>query len=399
MKKKILISLAVPLCIGALTCAADEDFDSKVKRIHEKAIVVDAHCHPLLHSKRIRKQFDMGIDHPYSQTDFIKMSKGGVDAIVLALPIFFDEDKGNPSKLIFKGFKEVRDEIVKYSAHAGMARTAEDIRRLNASGKKAVLLTVETPDFMEGCVELLDVYAKMGAASFVLSELDGISEKAAAAEAGSSTLSELGKSAVKRMNELGVLIDISHLPDSLQKEVLGLSSRPVIASHSNARSLNNIPRNIPDEILKMIAANGGAVMVTFYPGHVDHEYHLARTKANDEFKRREQELKGQFKGTEQELEQKLAEIRKGLQPADIGISKLIDHIDHMAKLIGADHVGIGSDWGGDVHPIGLASAADMPNITAELLKRGYGEDDIIKILGGNMLRILAEAGSGTRSRF
>lgn len=399
MKKRMLISLAMLLCVGALAYAADEDFDGKVKRIHEMAIVVDAHCHPLLHSKRSRELFDLGIDNPHSQTDLVKMDKGGVDAVILALPIFFDEDEDNPSKLIFRGFQEVRDEIGRHSGLAGMARTAADIRRLNAAGRKAVLLTVETPDFMEGCVELLDVYARLGAVSLVLSELDGISEKGADGKGGSPTLSELGKSAVKRMNELGIIIDITHLPDSLQKEVASLSSRPVIASHSNARAVNDVPRNIPDEILRMIAEKGGAVMVTFDPGWVDHEYHLAWTKANEEFKRREKELKERFKGSEPELERKLADIRKSLQPASIGISKLIGHIDHMARLVGADHVGIGSDWGGAASPIGLASAADMPNITAELLKRGYGEDDIIKILGGNFLRILDEAGSGVRSRF
>jgi membrane dipeptidase len=390
MKKKMLMSLAIVLGVGALACAADEDFAGQAKRIHEKAIVVDVHCHPLLHSRRSRELFAMGIDNPHSQTDFVKMDQGGVDAAVWALPIFYDEDEDNPSKLIFKGFREVRDEIDKCSDRAGMARTAEDIRRLNAAGRKAVLLTVETPDFMEGCLELLDVYARMGAVSIVLNELDGISAKAAN---GGATLSELGKSAVKRMNELGIIIDITHLPDSLQKEVLGLSSRPVIASHSNARALNDVPRNIPDEILKIIAAKGGAVMVTFYSGWVDHEYYLAWTRANEEFKRREKELQERFKGNEPELEQKLAEIRKGLLPADIGIARLIDHIDHMARLVGADHVGIGSDWGGDMNPIGLASAADMPHITAELLKRGHSEDELIKILGGNFLRILAEVQS------
>ncbi len=394
MKKWVRIPLATLFCVGALAYAAGDDFEGQAKRIHEKAIVVDAHCHPLLHSKRDRKLFDLGIDNPHSQTDLVKMDKGGVDAVILALPIFYDENEENPSKLIFKGFQEVRNEIARHSNLAGMARTAADVRRLNAAGRKAVLLTVETPDFMEGCVELLDVYAKMGAVSLVLSELDGISEKAADGKEGVATLSELGKSAVKRMNELGIIIDITHLPDSLQKEVVNLSSRPVIASHSNARAVNDVPRNIPDEILKMIAAKGGVVMVTFYPGWVDHGYYLAWTKANEEFKKQEKELKARFKGSEPELERKLADIRKSLQPADIGISKLIDHIDHMAQLVGADHVGIGSDWGGDTHPTGLASAADMPNITAELLKRGYGEDDIIKILGGSILRVLDEAGSG-----
>lgn len=395
MKKWLLILLAVLFCIGALVYAEAEDFESRVKRIHEKAVVIDVHCHPMLHSKRIKEKFNMGIDNPLSQTDLVKMKKGGVDAIFLALPVFFDEDKDNPSKLIFKGFKGIKNEIEEYSSQAAMARTVDDIKRLNAEGKKAVLLTVETPDFMEGCVELLDIYSKMGAVSLTLSELDGISEKSADDMNDNTKLSELGKSAVKRMNELGIIIDISHLPDGLQKEVLNLSSRPVIASHSNARGVNNIPRNIPDDILKMIAQKGGAVMVTFYPGHVDYDYNLARTKGNEEFKKQEKELKEQFKGSEYELEQRLEQIRKSLQPPDIGISKLIDHIDYMVKLIGADHVGIGSDWGGDLHPAGLASAADMPNITAELLKRGYSEEDIIKILGGNILRIMDEVQSKT----
>lgn len=389
MRNIVFITLIVVFCIGLFSYAANEDFDKQVRKIHEKAIVVDAHAHSVLHSKRSMEHINLGIDNPYSQIDFIKMKNGEVDAVFYALPIIIDENVKNPSKLIFNSFKVIKDAIDRYHDLAGIATSVDDIKKLNALGKRAILITIEFPDFMEGCIELLEVYQKMGAASFVLSELDGISAKKNDAGGDYAVLSNLGIDAVKRMNELGVMIDISHLPDSLQNEVLKISSRPVIASHSNARGVNDVPRNIPDDIIKTIASKGGAVMVTFYPGHISHEYYLAR----EEYRKKEKELKEQFKENEKELEQKLNETWDKLQPESVNMEKLIDHIDYIVKLVGPDHVGIGSDFGGDTTPKGLETAAQYPNITAELLKRGYSEEDIIKILGGNLLRILDEVQS------
>lgn len=393
MKNIICVTLIVIFCTGILIYSADEDFKNNVKRIHEEAIVIDAHAHPLLFSKRSAEYFNLGIDNPHSRIDFIKMKSGGIDAVFYALPMIFNETLKEPSEIIFNSIKVLKDEINKHSDQVGFAKSVRDIKSLNAQGKSAVLITIEFPDFMEGRLELLDDYAKMGAASLVLSEMDRISEKKTVDNNNNLKLSEFGKRVVKRINELGIIIDISHLPDSLQKEVLTFSSRPVIASHSNARGVNDIPRNIPDDILKMIADKGGAVMVTFAPAFIDREYNIAQTKAIEEYKKLEKEFKEQFKGTEQELRLKLEQIRKSLQPESISFQKLVDHIDYIVKLVGADHVGIGSDWGGEITPKGLESAECMPNITAELLKRGYSEEDIIKILGGNLLRIIDEVHS------
>ena len=363
----------------------------QIKEIHEKAIIIDAHAHPILHSKRSIENLDLGIDNPNSQIDFIKMKKGGVDAVFYPLPLIIDE-KSSSSKMVFDSYKMIKDAVSKYPDLAEIAKSVDDLKKLNSQGKRAIFLTVEYPNILEDCVELLEDYKKLGVTSIVMTE-DMINAKKGDANQEKIELSDFSKEVVNCMNELGIIIDISHLPDSLQKRVLNVSSQPVIASHSNVRGISNLPRNIPDDIIKMIADRGGAIMVTFYPGLIKQEYHLARTKAIEEYREKEKEIKEKYGENVQEVEKKLAEIWTKLKPETVSFEELIDHIDYIVKLVGSDYVGIGSDYGGTTHPRGLETAAYYQNITAELLKRGYSKEDTIKILGGNLIKIIEKVQS------
>jgi membrane dipeptidase len=201
------------------------------------------------------------------------------------------------------------------------------------------------------------------------------------------------------MNRLGMLVDISHVSDETMSDVLDVSKAPVIASHSSARALSDVSRNVPDDLLRRIAKNGGVVHVNFYSVFVDAK--TVRPQSTE----RDRRLQGQQDAIDAKYKddpERRAEESDKLEAANplppLPISKLIDHIDHIVKVAGIDHVGIGADFdGANDMPEGAKDVSMLPNITYELLKRGYSEQDIRKVLGGNLLRAFAEAERVSRS--
>jgi membrane dipeptidase len=195
------------------------------------------------------------------------------------------------------------------------------------------------------------------------------------------------------MNRLGMLVDVSHVGDKTMSDVLDISKAPIIASHSSARALSNVPRNIPDDLLKRIAKNGGVVQVNFYSLFVDAATVAPQNAARNEKLRAQQaELNEKFKDDPERLSEESDKLEAANPLPPLPISKLIDHIDHIVKVAGIDHVGIGADFdGANDMPEGARDVSMLPNITYELLKRGYSEQDIRKILGENLLRVMTQA--------
>jgi membrane dipeptidase len=365
--------------------------EKRIKVIHEKAIVFDAHAHPVLHNRRSVENLDLGIDNPNSQIDFIKMKKGGVNAVFYPLPILIDV-KEKPLKMVINSFKLIKEVVGKYPELAEIAYSVEDLQRLIKQDKRAIFLNIEYPNILDNDIDLLDEYKNLGVSSIIVVDdtITTINDDASLEEA---ELTNFSKEVVKRMNKLGIIIDITHLPDNLQKKVINQSKHPVVASHSNVRGICNLPENIPDEIIKMIASRGGAIMVNFYPGMINREFHLARMKAIEQYREKEKKLKEKYGENNPEMGKELSELWEKIKPETVKFEELIDHIDYIVKLVGPDHVGIGSDYGGTQQPKGLETAANYQNITAELVKRGYNKEDIIKILGGNLIRIMEQVQS------
>jgi membrane dipeptidase len=198
---------------------------------------------------------------------------------------------------------------------------------------------------------------------------------------------------VREMNRLGMLVDVSHVGDKTMNDVLDISKAPIIASHSSARALSNVPRNIPDDLLKRIAKNGGVVQVNFYSQFVDVTTVKPQDAARSEKLRAQQaELNEKYKDDPERLSEESDKLEAANPLPPLPISKLIDHIDHIVKVAGIDHVGIGADFdGANDMPEGARDVSMLPNITYELLKRGYSEQDIRKILGENLLRVMTQA--------
>jgi len=206
-------------------------------------------------------------------------------------------------------------------------------------------------------------------------------------------LSDFGKDVVREMNRLGMLVDVSHVSDKTMSDALDVSKAPIFASHSSARALSNVPRNIPDDLLRRIAKNGGVIQVNFYSVFVDTVTVSPQSAERDQrLKAQQDALNEKYKDDPERLGEEGDKLEAANPLPPLPISKLIDHIDHIVKIAGIDHVGIGADFdGANDFPEGARDVSMLPNITYELLKRGYSEQDIRKILGENFLRVFAKA--------
>jgi membrane dipeptidase len=207
-------------------------------------------------------------------------------------------------------------------------------------------------------------------------------------------LNDFGKRVIREMNRLGMMVDVSHVSDPTFWDIVKTSTKPVIATHSGARALANVARNLDDDMLRALAKTGGVACVLFYPEFLEPGWSEKKKKVDAEIAPLVQKASDETRGTvgQKKLARdrvRMQEYAKRLPP--VAVARIADHIDYMVKLIGIDHVGIGSDFDGiQAVPTDLATVAQLPNLTAELLKRGYSEEDIDKILGGNILRVMEE---------
>lgn len=391
--KQVLSVFLFMFFIFSLTAAqeVDKEMWEKAQKLHEEAIVIDAHAHSMIYLYLTSHFLDLGNKTGKSQTDFVTMKEGGVDTVFLALPLPGDIGSGNTSKEIMDDIELVREEVEKYSHLASVAATPKDIRKIHDAGKRGVVFSIEYSGTLEGHPKTLEAYYQKGVRLITIAhdKIDRIADSETE-DAGESGLSQYGKAVIAEMNRLGMLIDVTHCTDRLQTDIIRESKVPIIASHSVTRALHNIDRNIPDDILKAIADKGGVVCMTFYCGHLSKEYAEKVQEPRQIFNKERTKLREELKDNPEELNKKLIALEKKIFPPGVDIEVLIDHIDHAVKVAGADHVGLGSDFGGTHNPVGLETAAGYPLITYHLLKRGYKGRDIKKILGGNLLRVFEE---------
>ena len=269
-----------------------------------------------------------------------------------------------------------------------LARTAADVERIRTEGHVACLLGVEGGHSMEGSLGTLRVFARLGVRYMTLTHGSNTEwADSATDDAQHGGLTVFGMDVVRAMNDIGMLVDLSHVSVDTMWDALAVSAAPVIASHSGAYALAAHPRNVPDDVLSAIAENGGVVMVNFFSGFVIESSAKKVQSMFAEAMRLQDEL-----GDDRAVEAAMAE-REAADPIERGtVSDVVDHIEHIAEICGIDHVGIGSDFDGvNVLPEGLEDVSCYPAITAELLRRGWQEADIRKVLGDNALRVLAAA--------
>jgi membrane dipeptidase len=280
-----------------------------------------------------------------------------------------------------------------------LATTAADVRRAAADGKIAALLGLEGGYAIDEKLENVERYYKLGVrymspAWSVSTSWAGSSGDDVGAGRG---LNDFGKNVVREMNRLGMMVDVSHVSDKTFWDIVNTSTKPVVATHSACRAIADVPRNLTDDMILALAKTRGVVNVIFYPEHLEPGWSQKKKQLDAEIAPLVQQASANEPGDA--VHKKLARDRvraeqyaKRLPP--VTVSRIVDHIDHIVKLVGIDHVGIGSDFDGvQATTADLGTVADLPNLTKELLKRGYSESDVDKILGGNMLRVMDEQGN------
>jgi membrane dipeptidase len=363
--------------------------------IHRRAIVVDMHADTT--QRLVDENVDLMQRLSDGHFDTVRAKEGGLDAQFFSIwvdPQLFGGGGAGAMKRADVQIQAVHDLAAKHPETWEVATTAADVRRISGSGKIAALMGMEGGYAIDEKIENVERYYRMGVR--YLSPAWTVSTSWAGSsgdEIGKTRgLTDFGKQVIREMNRLGIMVDVSHLSDRAFWDIVNTSTRPVIATHSGCRAIANVPRNLTDEMIVALAKTGGVVNVIFYPEHIEPGYSEKKKQVDAEIDSMVQQASAAEQGDV--AHKKLArdrvrsrEFLKRLPP--VSVTRIVDHIDHVVKLAGIDHVGIGSDFDGiQAVPADLKSVADLPNLTRELLRRGYSESDIDKILGGNMLRVM-----------
>ena len=371
----------------------DEALWQKALAIQRRAIVVDTHND--ITTPMTNDDFDLGGNPPTPyRTNIERMKKGGLSAIFFSLYIKpWYVQHGGAARRTLDMIDTVYRAAERHPNDLMLATSSADIRRAKSQYKIACLMGIEGGHAIENSLPTLREFYRLGVRYMTLTWNNTNDWADARGDTKHNGLTDFGKEVVREMNRLGMLVDISHVSDKTMSDALDVSKAPVIASHSSSRALSNVLRNIPDDLLKRIAQNGGVVQVNFYSLFIDQKTVAPQADARGERLKAQQEA---FSVKYADDPERLAEEGDKLEALNplppLPISKLIDHIDHIVKVAGIDHVGLGPDFdGANDFPEGARDVSMLPNITYELLKRGYSEQDIVKILGGNFLRVFSQA--------
>ena len=328
------------------------------------------------------------LDRPL-HTDIRRLKAGGVGAQFWSVYIPVGQAGPGAARAVMEQIDVVARMVQRYPEVFETAAGAADIERIHAAGKIASLIGIEGGHSIENSLAVLRQLYAVGARYMTLTHWKNTDWADAATDrAAHDGLTRFGAEVVREMNRMGMLVDLSHVSEATMNDALDLSAAPVIFSHSSARAICGHPRNVPDAILKRLAANGGVVMVNFAPSFVS-ETVRAHGAAEDAEKAR---LEALWPGDKDKIDAGLAEWKKEHPAPRATLAQLVDHIDHIRKVAGIDHVGIGSDLDGiGTTPIGLEDVSCYPALLAELLRRGYSEAEVKKVAGLNLLRALRAA--------
>ncbi len=380
MSKRPLSILAF-LLLGALASlpvasqqnslpAGDARLRARAARLHREAIVIDTHND--VTSPMTDEGYDLGAPDTSGkiQTDIPRMKEGGLDAEFFAIYVDrkYAKESGSARRALDL-IDSVYEQARRHPQSLEMAFGTADIRRIHRAGKIAALMGIEGGHAIEDSLPALRQFYKLGVRYMTLTHTNTNNWADSAGGIGNPPekrhggLSDFGKEVVREMNRMGMMVDISHVADETFFDCIETSESPLIASHSSCRALTNVPRNLTDEMLKALAKNGGVVMINFYNGFINTDY--ARPGAP---------MPAQSAKT-------------------ATFDMLIAHFEHAIKVAGIGHVGIGSDFDGvdGMLPPGMEDVSKLPNITYELLKCGYSDADVKKVLGENLLRVMGEA--------
>jgi membrane dipeptidase len=379
-----------------LTASAQTRVDqARVDRLLQRAVVIDLHDDTT--QMIVDEGYNLAQKHEFGQVDIPRMRAGHVSGLFLS--IWTDTNLYTPTETIRRSLDQidaVRREVARHPADLELATTADGIVAAKNRGHIALLMGLEGGQAIDNDLSVLRMYAALGIRYLTLTHTNHTPwADSSAKPAAHNGLTAFGKEVVRELNRLGVMVDISHVSDKTFYDALETSTAPVIASHSSARALASAPRNMTDDMLRALAKKGGVVHVNFYEGFLDNDFAKRETtlpelqKQQDEIEGKEPKFGDRSKGgpaVRKLNQQRIAKLGR------IPLSRLLDHFEHVIKIAGVDHVGLGSDFDGadDLFPKDMEDISKIPNLVRGLMERGMSDDDILKVLGGNTLRVMRE---------
>ena len=374
---------------------AGDNISEKARKLHFSSIVVDTHDDTT--QLMLDAKFALGARQAKGSIDIPRMREGGLGAIFFSIWIPSKVTGPTAVQKALQQIDAVREQVRKHPKDLVLATSAEQIRQAHKNGKIAALMGVEGGHMINSDLGVLRKYAALGVRYMTLTH-SGNDEWADSStdKAVHSGLTDFGKNVVREMNRLGVMVDISHVSDKTFYDALEVSGAPLLASHSSCRAICDAPRNMSDQMMKDLAAKGGVIQINYHVGFLSQEFRNVE-KADPKINEAIAEEVIKRCGGDANEGCMLIEgdritreyVAKGVLPR-VEYTKIIEHIDHAVKVAGIDHVGLGSDFDGANMPYGMEDASMLPKITGALLKKGYSDSDVIKILGENTLRLMTD---------
>ncbi|HMI54417.1 MAG TPA: dipeptidase [Candidatus Saccharimonadales bacterium] len=394
MRKRILSSgVCFTVCIVLAAMVMAGDLSPRARELHFSSLVVDTHDDTT--QRLLDGKFDLGQRDAKGSIDIPRMREGNLSAIFFSIWIPSKVTGPEAVTRALAQIEAVRDQVRKHPRDLTLATTAAEVRQAHADGKIAALMGVEGGHMINSDLDVLRKFAALGVRYMTLTH-SGNDEWADSSgdKALHNGLTPFGKEVVREMNKLGMMVDISHVSDKTFYDALEASKAPLIASHSSCRAICSAPRNMTDQMIKDLAAKGGVIEINYHVSFLSQEF-LNAEKADPQINKtialEVQKLCGENEACQLLEGDRLTreQVARGKLPR-VDWSKIIEHLDHAVKLVGADHVGLGSDFDGANMPYGMEDATHLPQITQALLDRGYSDADIKKILGENTLRVMTE---------
>lgn len=401
MRTALLLGCGLALALALP--AAGQTYEARVARVLKTTPLVDGHNDwpEALRDREGENRWTVdlrrGLDRrPIAyNTDIERLRRGMLGGQFWSVYVSADLPGKDQVEQTLEQIELVKSIVARYPSDFALARTVEDVRRIHRSGRIASLIGVEGGGQIDGNLVVLRAYHDLGAGYLTLTHVKTIDWADSATDVPThGGLTPFGVTVVRELNRLGMLIDLSHVSEGTMRAALVATKAPVIFSHSSARALDDHPRNVSDDVLKLVAANDGVVMVNFASSYISDAYRRwTADEAAEKARLGTPPYGGLYIGQPEKAAAALAQWRAGHPAPRVTLSQVADHIDHIAKVAGVDHVGIGADFDGvdNALPQGLEGVDRFPALLAEMMRRGWSDADVAKLAGGNVLRAMTTA--------
>jgi membrane dipeptidase len=381
-----LLGLALLVAAAPADRSTVQDYRAEALRILKTVPLIDGHndIPDAIRARGGLDSVDFAVPQPKLMTDIPKLRAGGVGAQFWAayVPVTTIDSGPHPAVYALEQIDLIKRLCAKYPRDLAMARTAADVERNFKAGKISCLIGIEGGHAIENSLGTLRMFAALGVRYITLTHWRSLSWATASTDSARRGLSPFGRDVVREMNRLGIVVDLSHVNDATMSDALRTTRAPIMFSHSSARALTGHARDVPDSILKLVPANGGIVMVNFNPGFVSEAVRLYE----DSMEARARALRAAGADAASIAESSKVWVARAPKAT---LAQVADHIEHIRAVAGVDHVGLGSDFDGITEvPVGLEDVSKFPDLIAELLRRGWSEQDVKKVAGLNALRVL-----------